>query len=254
MAAPSDLIPTFVGYISSTQDALLLIQQCIDGSKHHVRRRAHDREREELIRSGHCFLYEESRSGIKRWTDGISWSPSRILGNFLVYRELSEPFPPGEKKKALKKNKQDHHSTTGAQNTSEIDPSTGLTRDRARSLVGSLVDSYGFKKGGLVKKTISVKQGDTIHHMVSYYTVDDVVTNQLTTPSDDPQIKHTRIEQALIEGQSFRTGIHEQSGLLNNEPNNPAMHMPNNHRSQYRSLSSYEMTSNQLPNNLHHST
>jgi hypothetical protein len=52
---------------------------------------------------GNVFIYEENASGIKRWTDGVTWSPSRIMGNFLVYRELSEPFPAGEKKKAKKR-------------------------------------------------------------------------------------------------------------------------------------------------------
>ncbi|CAO3597762.1 unnamed protein product [Absidia cylindrospora] len=28
--------------------------------------------------------------GIKRWTDGLVWSPSRIFGNFLIYRELDD--------------------------------------------------------------------------------------------------------------------------------------------------------------------
>jgi hypothetical protein len=32
----------------------------------------------------------EEETGIKRWTDGLSWSPSRTLDNFLVYRELDK--------------------------------------------------------------------------------------------------------------------------------------------------------------------
>jgi hypothetical protein len=64
---------------------------------------AHDREREELINRGHVFIYEKHSSGIKRWTDGLNWSPSRVLGNFLIYRELEKAFPLGEKKKVIKK-------------------------------------------------------------------------------------------------------------------------------------------------------
>lgn len=56
-----------------------------------------------MIQSGNTFIYEEKTTGIKRWTDGVIWSPSRILGNFLVYRELDKPFLSGEKRKTIKK-------------------------------------------------------------------------------------------------------------------------------------------------------
>jgi hypothetical protein len=98
MGSSSPLSPTFYGHIASTQDALILFEACLSGAVNHVARRPHDRERTSLIKSGNVFIYEEHSSGIKRWTDGVPWSPSRILGNFLVYRELERPFPPGEKK------------------------------------------------------------------------------------------------------------------------------------------------------------
>jgi hypothetical protein len=97
------LQPTFQGHVATTNDALILFEACLTGHLTHVPRRPHDRERNQLIRSGCVFIYEENASGIKRWTDGVTWSPSRILGNFLVYRELDKPFPPGEKKRATRK-------------------------------------------------------------------------------------------------------------------------------------------------------
>src|ERR1700753_3074783 len=103
MSSGSTLQPTFQGHVATTQDALILFEACLQGHLSHVPRRPHDRERSSLIRSGCVFIYEENASGIKRWTDGVTWSPSRILGNFLVYRELDKPFPPGEKKRAMKK-------------------------------------------------------------------------------------------------------------------------------------------------------
>jgi hypothetical protein len=81
------LQPTYTGHVSTTNDALILFEACLSGHLNHVPRRPHDRERNSLIRSGCVFIYEENASGIKRWTDGVTWSPSRILGNFLVYRE-----------------------------------------------------------------------------------------------------------------------------------------------------------------------
>lgn len=37
-----------------------------------------------MLFSGAVFVFGEEESGMKRWTDGRLWSPSRISGNFLV--------------------------------------------------------------------------------------------------------------------------------------------------------------------------
>ena len=69
---------------ASTHDALLLFEAARRGHIPKIRRRLKDEERKHLIRSGAVFVFEEKESGIKRWTDGLLWSPSRILQNFLV--------------------------------------------------------------------------------------------------------------------------------------------------------------------------
>jgi Gti1/Pac2 family len=53
-----------------------------------------------------------------------------------------------------------------------------------QSIVGSLIDTYPFKTGGLVKKTISVLVSGVAYHLVSYYTVDDIMHQRLSTPGD----------------------------------------------------------------------
>lgn len=80
-------IETFYGLIETTADALKVIELCRQGKLGRVRRRLHEKERK-MIRSGSVFVFDETESGVKRWTDGRLWSPSRILGNFLIYREL----------------------------------------------------------------------------------------------------------------------------------------------------------------------
>lgn len=80
-------IETFYGLIEGTADALRVFELCRQGRLGRVRRRLHEKERG-LIRSGSVFVFDEQESGIRRWTDGRIWSPSRILGNFLIYREL----------------------------------------------------------------------------------------------------------------------------------------------------------------------
>ncbi|PGH03248.1 hypothetical protein AJ80_08713 [Polytolypa hystricis UAMH7299] len=230
------LEPTYTGYVSSTHDALLLFEACLTGVLHHVPRRPHDRERSQLVRSGSVFIYEENASGIKRWTDGVTWSPSRILGNFLVYRELDKPFPPGEKKRAMKKTNrrptqtarpgepyprpQETNGTTG------YSPSTSPTgpfdrhSDVERALVGSLVDSYGFKESGLVKKTMSVTVSGVTHHLVSYYSVNDVIRGGLTTPAMNEQLRSVRPRPELTMKQSFRAPIddYENAGMEEGDP------------------------------------
>jgi hypothetical protein len=232
MGSTSPLSPTFQGHISSTHDALLLFEACLTGHLNHVARRPHDRERSSLIKSGNVFIYEEHSSGIKRWTDGVPWSPSRILGNFLVYRELERPFPPGEKKRANKRNKRSpgiskaqepygrpssvlESGYGSSSNSRSFDQSSSgsLNKETERSLIGSLVDSYGFKEDGLVKKTVSVTVGGVSHHLVSYYTVADVISNKLSNPSKDPRFQNIVPRADLVTKQNFRAAIDEVESL-----------------------------------------
>ncbi len=76
--------PPWSGWIETTGDALLILEAARRGLIPRVTRRLVDSERK-MITSGSVFVFDEDESGIKRWTDGFVWSPSRILGNFLVY-------------------------------------------------------------------------------------------------------------------------------------------------------------------------
>ncbi|KAH3679725.1 hypothetical protein WICMUC_000756 [Wickerhamomyces mucosus] len=175
--------PTFIGYISSTRDALLIIQAVLNQQLTPVSRRPHDRERSQLIKSGNVFIFIEEKSGIKRWTDGVAWSPSRILGRFLVYRELDRG--------ALK-------------------DSNSLKRKREsnRNLVGSLITSYAFKPQGLIKKTLSltinysnnkIDDGNSINtvHLVSYYSAEDVLQGKLNRPINIPEFKDLHLSNEI---------------------------------------------------------
>lgn len=203
------LTPTWRGMVMSTIDALKIIEACLTGVLMHTARRPHDREREHLIRSGNVFVYEESSSGIKRWTDGQNWSPSRILGNYLIYRELDKNFPPGDKKRAIKRKRDGkpelqngHPGTPGAPTT--------LNDERERALLGSLIDSYPFKEGGLIKKTISIKWNNVMHHLVSYYSLEDARNHRLAFPNDDPKLVHLRPRPELIQLQDFRVPVEQE--------------------------------------------
>jgi len=93
---------THHGYIDTVFDAWILFEACRQGHLPKVRSRikASDEESIELIRSGiwqriillgvhweliicnlgAIFIYDEQESGIRRWTDGRLWSPSRVAG------------------------------------------------------------------------------------------------------------------------------------------------------------------------------
>ncbi|SJX65921.1 uncharacterized protein SRS1_16474 [Sporisorium reilianum f. sp. reilianum] len=83
---------TFQGYGHSTRDALLIFEAVRRGILPKITRRLRDDERKQIA-SGTIFVFDEVESSIKRWTDGMIWSPSRILNNFLVYREVEKKDP-----------------------------------------------------------------------------------------------------------------------------------------------------------------
>ncbi|KAJ2385051.1 Gluconate transport-inducing protein, partial [Coemansia sp. RSA 2559] len=78
---------TYHGYVETTDDALRIFEACRRGILMRRSRRLCESERTG-ISSGSMFVWDESESGIRRWTDGRKWSPSRVNGCFLVYTEL----------------------------------------------------------------------------------------------------------------------------------------------------------------------
>ncbi|EPX71340.1 gluconate transporter inducer Gti1 [Schizosaccharomyces octosporus yFS286] len=387
---PSILQPSFFGYVGTTLDALWLFQACQQNVLPFTPRRPQREERKHIIHSGNVFIFNETQSGIKRWTDGVHWSPSRVIGNFLIYRQLgtsssnsnekvdttkaatgkrtdesggpnqtspesnfpSAPPPPppphhlsheshpsipiddvfsdsnisvnhpsqssnplstAASNPSTLPAKSDfpptylqdparflstssasvhpiptqssdplfsHHNNLAPTSTSttgptpipsageDIKPYTGgassvlasgqnypdtLSRsfpsfpatsnppaplqpqypmkrrlsvpsststslsngfpvnsalsylhDSERALVGSLNDAYSFKEGGLVKKTISLTINGQLHHLISYYTAEDVLSGKLKTPSSMPLFRQLPISPELLESKNFR--------------------------------------------------
>jgi Gti1/Pac2 family transcription factor len=155
--------PPWSGWIETTGDALIILEAARRGLIPRVTRRLVDAERK-MITSGSVFVFDEDESGIKRWTDGLFWSASRILGNFLLYRETdkrgaghkssrsdttAEDVRISASVAAESSRTNDAHSLSRPRSeTSRL----GIDRQRERSLVGSLTNSDKFKHGGMVKK------------------------------------------------------------------------------------------------------
>src|SRR5271169_1107954 len=78
---------TYYGHVRTPNDAILLFEACRLGVLQRVQRRLSEKERAS-IRSGSVFVWDEREAGMRRWTDGKSWSASRVSGSFLTYREM----------------------------------------------------------------------------------------------------------------------------------------------------------------------
>jgi hypothetical protein len=104
-----------------------------------------------LIIPGSVFVFDEGESGICRWTDGRIWSPSRICGNFLVYRELLRKVPSQKCRTPSDKARMKNGGALKDQVLKQKVEKDGLT------VMGSMKGTFVLKKDGLIKKTICVK-------------------------------------------------------------------------------------------------
>ncbi|KAJ3546071.1 hypothetical protein NMY22_g2194 [Coprinellus aureogranulatus] len=159
-------VPPFIGYVETTVNALRLIHAARQGVIPRITRRLNDNERRTMIKSGAVFVFSVEESGIKRWTDGLLWSPSRIVGNFLVYREINE-----------------RTSSRGHKKVYPTDDPTSRSLAHRTSPEGYKPEQGTFKPGGLIKKTITVTIEGSDLHLISYYTSDDIRAGKLKRPS-----------------------------------------------------------------------
>ncbi|KAK7032743.1 Gti1/Pac2 family-domain-containing protein [Favolaschia claudopus] len=175
---PTD-VPPFYGAVETTMNALRLIHAARQGVIPRITRRLNDSERRTMIKSGAVFVFSVEESGIKRWTDGLLWSPSRIVGNFLVYREINE-----------RTNSRGSHR--------KLYP----TEDSSRALSSS--EHGTFKPNGLIKKTITVTIEGSDLHLISYYTSADQHSGKLKRPTTRPDIMALSMDPRLFRATNFR--------------------------------------------------
>jgi len=151
-STPTWTEPPWSGWIETTGDALLILEAARRGLIPRVTRRLVDSERK-MITSGSVFVFDEDESGIKRWTDGFFWSPSRILGNFLLYRETDKR---GAGHRSARNDPDPNDGPDGTREVGSLSrpksDSTVVDKHRERTLMGSLTNTYKFKPDGLMKK------------------------------------------------------------------------------------------------------
>ncbi|KAG7089971.1 hypothetical protein E1B28_011596 [Marasmius oreades] len=190
-------VPPFQGYVETTENALRLIHAARQGVVPRITRRLNDTERRSMIKSGAVFIFSVEESGIKRWTDGLLWSPSRIVGNFLVYREINERASsrgnghkktyPSDDNRALSV----HRNSPGLSGGYKGSSSSGG-------------DQGTFKPGGLIKKTITVTIEGSDLHLISYYTSEDIRAGKLKRPSSRPDIMGIYMSPHIFRLTNFR--------------------------------------------------
>ncbi|KAF9940222.1 hypothetical protein BGZ67_008133 [Mortierella alpina] len=95
---------TYFGLIKTPHDALIIFEgksrHLPSHQKNHKTKFTHKRgdrpsSRKSIfhaskLASGSVYCFDEREAGMRRWTDGKSWSPSRVTGTFLTYRELDD--------------------------------------------------------------------------------------------------------------------------------------------------------------------
>ncbi|KAJ9056612.1 Global transcription regulator sge1 [Entomophthora muscae] len=88
------------GVIETVFDAFLLVELAIRGYHPLASIRPNFNEFTK-IEAGAVFVFDKTETGMTRWIDGKSWSPSRFKGGFFTYTELVNKKPTGLFKKAI---------------------------------------------------------------------------------------------------------------------------------------------------------
>ncbi|KAK5630191.1 hypothetical protein RRF57_005906 [Xylaria bambusicola] len=142
---------TYKGVVRTPADAIKLFEACRLGLLPRVQRRLSEKERQS-IKSGSVFVWDEREAGMRRWTDGKSWSASRVSGSFLTYREMEGKRGSG-------------FGTT--RRHPGRSPDSGRQSDDDQD---GEPEGYRYKTDGLMKQSFSITTSNGQHlHLISYY-------------------------------------------------------------------------------------
>ncbi len=163
---------TYHGHVRTPADAIKLFEACRLGLLPRVQRRLSEKERQS-IRSGSVFVWDEKEAGMRRWTDGKSWSASRVSGSFLTYREME-----GKRGSGFNVVRRGAGKTPDSGRGSDEDPDDGEP------------DGYRYKVDGLMKQSFSITTSTGQHlHLISYYLRPMHGEPELMQPTQDPSLR-----------------------------------------------------------------
>lgn len=163
---------TYHGYVRTPADAIRLFEACRLGILPRVQRRLSEKERQS-IRSGSVFVWDEREAGMRRWTDGKSWSASRVSGSFLTYREME-----GKRGGGFSASRRGAGKTPDSGRGSDEDQDDGEP------------EGYRYKADGLMKQSFSITTSNGQHlHLISYYSRPQPGQPELQQPTNDPALR-----------------------------------------------------------------
>ncbi|KAL7813281.1 Gti1/Pac2 family domain-containing protein [Trichoderma aethiopicum] len=163
---------TYHGYVRTPADAIKLFEACRLGHLPRVQRRLSEKERQS-IRSGSVFVWDEREAGMRRWTDGKSWSASRVSGSFLTYREME-----GKRGGGFGGSRRGNGKTPESGRGSDEDHDDGEP------------EGYRYKADGLMKQSFSITTSTGQHlHLISYYSRPQPGQPELPQPTNDPMLR-----------------------------------------------------------------
>jgi hypothetical protein len=169
---------TYYGHVRTPADAIKLFEACRLGLLPRVQRRLSEKERQS-IKSGSVFVWDEREAGMRRWTDGKSWSASRVSGSFLTYREMEGKRGGGQ------------FVPTPVRRMQGKTPESGRGSDEDLDMDGDGPDGYRYKPDGLMKQSFSITTSTGQHlHLISYYSRPHPNAPELLQPTSDPQLRH----------------------------------------------------------------
>lgn len=207
---------TYRGYVRTPGDAIKLFEACRLGLLPRVQRRLSEKERQS-IRSGSVFVWDEREAGMRRWTDGKSWSASRVSGSFLTYREMEGKRGGG---------------FGSARRTNGKTPESGRASDEDQD--DGEPEGYRYKADGLMKQSFSITTSTGQHlHLISYYSRPQPGQPELSQPSSDPQLRGIVPVKGMYPESSM--GEANQTPALTRAPmqQGPYMMAPHPHAQQY---------------------
>ncbi|KAJ2807497.1 Gluconate transport-inducing protein [Coemansia guatemalensis] len=182
---------TYHGFIDTAYDALLIFEACNSGMLPKVQRRFSDRERQK-IRSGAVYVWDEEDTGMRRWTDGRTWSPSRVHGCFLIYYELE-----GRRHQFVNRNNPNTRSTSsgGSSRSARGSPRSGHgEKSPLHVSYDACPPNVMQKEQGLIKKALSLCTDDKRKiHLVCYYSREDVESGCLMSPTNDSRFAGVQV-------------------------------------------------------------
>lgn len=68
---------SYTGFLHDTHDALLVFEACRRDLLPMLSRRLNEEEKHRLVKSGAVFVWDETATGVKRWTDQYAWGECR---------------------------------------------------------------------------------------------------------------------------------------------------------------------------------